>query len=613
MRDIFPPPVDRWDAPAAGPLSGIDEVIYRAHAVGSDPALTKEGGGNFSAKGYADDHRGRRTRVLWMSAWGCDGATAAAGEFPALRLDDLLAVRESPIPGGRPMMDYTADCGLRGEQLRPGIETLLHAFIPAGHVDHCHPDAVIALTSFPGGKSAAEAEFGDEAIWFDYRQFDLDVARELAGRIEANHRARFVLLANHGLLTWAETSEECYRNSIEAVTRSANAVAKSLLGPLDLGGPAVPPLPPDTAEERLFRILPAIRGALGTGTPGVILHLDQSADAVRFASSKRGPGWSQEGPGCPDHVNTTGYRPLITDSVPAGPEPVLAGIRQYQDWYDRFFEQYVPAEGRALGKRGNTPRVIVLPGLGVVSSGPNAAKARLCADHFAQSMTVIRAADAAGGYQSLSLRQGAADEYWPLMRSKPQFKPPEGELAGKVLLVADTDADRAARVADRLARDGAHVSIALPDAMAAAVAAREITSRHGERRATAVRLTGNPQDAVRDTVANYGGFDALLHMGARDDADGLLGAALPVFARQGTSGSILLASGRLAEPEIRTRIRSMEDLEADVTVTAIPTANPGAIAKMAALFLSPELTGLANRTRKPVPPGAGSNGQRKRA
>ena len=216
---LFVRPVDRWDAAAAETLSGRDEVVYRSHMVGGDPALTREGGGNASAKGTVLDHRGLPTRVLWMSAWGCDCATTTGDDFPALRLDDLLELRRGGPMNEAEMVDYLADCGLRGEQRRPGIETLTHAFIPATHVDHCHPDAVIALTSFPDGRARADEEFGDEAIWFDYRQFDVDVARELADRITASPRCRFVLLANHGLFTWAEDSEECYHNTLEAVAR----------------------------------------------------------------------------------------------------------------------------------------------------------------------------------------------------------------------------------------------------------------------------------------------------------------------------------------------------------------------------------------------------------
>ncbi|MEU8247747.1 class II aldolase/adducin family protein [Nonomuraea sp. NPDC048916] len=620
MDELFMPPVDRWE-PEAARLSGRDAVLHRSHLVGADPALTKEGGGNFSAKGIASDHRHRITRVLWMSAWGCDGAATTPADFPALRLDDLLELRDSgPLSENR-MIDYLVDCGLRGEQRRPGIETLTHAFIPYPHVDHCHPDAVIALTSFPGGREAADAEFGDEAIWFDYRQFDVGVARELAGRIAAKPRCRFVLLANHGLFTWADTSEECYRNSLEAVERATRAVRKAIRRPADLGGPVVTPPAPEAATDLLAELLPAMRGALSAGTPGLVLHVDRSDEAVRFASSARGPRCSQDGPSCPDHLVTVGYRPLVLDRTPANAAmaltgtpadtstvldraltdtgAVLDGIERHRRWYNGYYERHVPLTARAQGRRGDAPRAIVLPGLGVVTAGPDAAKARLCADHLAQTMTVIRAADAAGGYQSLTEAQGAADEYWPLMRRKPQLRPPDGPLAGKVFLVAASDEPCAAAVVDRLAASGAHVALAAesPRQQAGmATSAAEISARHGERRAVALASpASDPAAVVRDAVLAYGGFDVFIDLTGSGD---LASAALAVFGRQRRRGSVLLARDGRTAGELELEIGRLEaDAEGrfGLTVNAVATADPVAVAE-AALFLAGPVFGPVSDT-----------------
>ncbi|MFD9949801.1 class II aldolase/adducin family protein [Nonomuraea sp. NPDC059023] len=578
MDQLFTPPVDRWDAALTGRLTGRDEVLHRSHLVGSDPALTKEGGGNFSAKGVAEDHRGRPVRVLYMSAWGCDGAATTPEDFPALRLDDLLVLRDADPPGERGMTDYAADCGLRAGQRAPGIETLTHAFIPAAHVDHCHPDAVIALTSFPGGRAAAEAEFGDEAIWFDYRQFDLGVARELAGRITALPRCRFVLLANHGLFTWAETSEACYRNSLEAVRRAGAAVERAIGRAPDLGGPAVPTLDPEAAGDLLAEILPPLRGALSAGTPGLVLHVDRGPAAARFASSARGPRWTQDGPSCPDHLVTVGYRPLVMDRTPSGAHEVLAGVERHRAWYARYYDSHVPRAARELGMRSDAPRAILLPGLGALTCGADAAKARLCADHLAQTMTVVRAADAAGGYVSLSEAQGAADEYWPLMRLKPQLRAPEGTLAGKIFLVAADDAARAGEVGAALARAGAHVALAARQDTHLADQARSIVRRYGERRAIALPAPQGARTpatqgrasatrdqapvtrdwaeaAVRAAVLAYGGFDALVDM---TRTGGLARAALPVLTRQGMGGTILLAHDGWPPGALEAEVRALE-------------------------------------------------------
>ncbi|HWC83430.1 MAG TPA: HAD-IA family hydrolase [Pseudonocardiaceae bacterium] len=581
--DVVPPPVDGWNPAVAGRLAGRDEVVHRAHLVGADPALTRQGGGNFSVKTTAVDHCGRRTRVLWMSAWGCDGATATDGDFPALRLDELLTVRHDPPMTESDMVYHLLACGLHGEQPRPGIETLTHAFIPAAHVDHCHPDAVIALTACPAGRELADAEFGDEAIWFDYRQFDVDVARELADRIAATPACRFVLLANHGLFTWAQTSEQCYRNSLEAVDRARTALGRAIDGPADLGGRAVDPLPERAATDVLVEVLPALRGELSSGGSAV-LHVDRAAETIEFASSARGPRLAMRGPGCPDSLATVGYRPLVLDPVrtadAAASRAVLSGVRRHRQWYDDYYARHITDAGRALQRRDNAPRTVLFPGIGVVSTGPDAASARLRADHFGQTMSVVRAADAAGGYTSLSEAQGVADEYWPLIRLKPQLRAAAGRLAGQVFLVAGADDEDTARIADRLAVEDGHVAMAGADPHRLAAAAEDISRRHGERRAAALPSTlDQPRQVARDAVLAYGGFDVLL---AGDRPDGLVPAALPVLARQGRGGAVLLVDAERTDgaPDIA----ETGPLPPGVTVNTIGPADPAAVAAAAAFF-----------------------------
>lgn len=597
-RRLFPPPHDGWTPPAGQP-SPRDEVIARSHLIGADPALTKEGGGNFSAKGTAIDHRGVATRVLWMSSWGCDGATTTPEDFPALRLDDLLLLRDAESLDSSAMVDYLVASGLTGEQRRPGIETLTHAFLPATHVDHCHPDAVIALTAFPGAREVAEREFGDEAIWLDYRQFDLGVARELADRIAANPRCRFVLLANHGIFTWADTSEQCYRNSLEAVARATTALDALLERPADLGGRVRAPLPSAIATEVLVEVLPVVRGALSGPTgPGLVLHVNRDAEAVEFGVSARGPAASQLGPGCPDHVVTVGHRPLVTEPItapgPAAVRAVRAGIAAHRRWYDDAYARHVTGAAAAFGPRDNGPKALLLPGIGVVCAGIDAAKARLVDDHCGQTRTVIRAAEAAGGYRTITEAQSLADEYWPMMRRKPQLLGAAGRLAGQVVLVAGKDDADTVDVLDRLAALDAHVAFTGVDPRRTAVAAAAACGRYGERRAVA--LGSGPWQAnavVRDAVLAYGGFDLVVDLTPAGD---IASAALPVFARQGRRGAVVLAGANGSTDERRMRFAALEADAAGqpVAVHLVVAAAPAVIAAAAAFFVTSDAGATAS-------------------
>src|SRR5204862_1038299 len=132
---------------------------------------------------------------------------------PALRLDEVLPLREREEMDDATMVDYLRRSGLDPDQPRPSIETLLHAFVPAPHVDHTHPDAVIALTATPDGRRLAAEAFGDEAVWLDYQRPGFAMAKRIAELLDENPRARAVLLAKHGLVTWGKTSEAAYRST----------------------------------------------------------------------------------------------------------------------------------------------------------------------------------------------------------------------------------------------------------------------------------------------------------------------------------------------------------------------------------------------------------------
>src|SRR4051794_21121591 len=183
-------PADRFDASKAAGLDTLDGLTYRSNLLGADRALANIGGGNTSAKGVVVDHAGRETRVLWVKGSGTDLATITAAGFPALRLDEVVPLRERAAMDDAEMVAYLLRCALAPDQPRPSIETLLHAFIAAPHVDHTHPDAIIALTSSPDGRRLAADAFGDEAVWLDYQRPGFSMSRRIAELLDGNPAAR---------------------------------------------------------------------------------------------------------------------------------------------------------------------------------------------------------------------------------------------------------------------------------------------------------------------------------------------------------------------------------------------------------------------------------------
>jgi rhamnulose-1-phosphate aldolase/alcohol dehydrogenase len=515
------PPLSRWDGAAATRLATVDGLVYRSNLLGADRALANQGGGNTSAKETIADHAGRETRVLWVKGSGTDLATISAAGFPGLRLDELLPLRERSSMSDAEMVEYLLRCAVRPDQPRPSIETLLHAFVPALHVDHTHPDAVIALTSTPRGRELAEKAFGDEAVWLDYQRPGFDMSRRIADLLDDNPSARAVLLAKHGLVTWGDTGEESYAATIEFVSRSARAIEDGAAGRFGLGGQRTAALGEgEEARLLLTYALPVLRGALLADAEGVVLEVDRSPEAVAFASAERTAEVSQVGAPCPDHLINTKHKPLVVEFDPERDDAdtlagaITSGVAVYADWYRAYYQHNLDDETRSFPIDPAGPRVVLIPGVGIVTSGPDAGRARFARDLYHRAIAVEDAADALGGFLSLSESEAFAIEYWPLERYKLAQAPPRGELAGRVALITGGASGIGRATARLLAARGAHVVVADLNLDGAQEVADELVAAHGLRRGLAVHVDVTSEDAVVDmtrrAVLEYGGLDILV-------------------------------------------------------------------------------------------------------
>ena len=518
--DRIPAPEDRWDKASSAGLSSLDALVYRSNLLGSDRALANQGGGNTSSKGTALDHAGNEQRVLWVKGSGTDLASITSHGFAVLRLDEITPLRQRQAMDDAAMVDFLRRCALDPDQPRPSIETLLHAFIAAPQVDHTHPDAIIALTSSPNGRELAEETFGEEAVWLDYQRPGFDMSRRIAELLDASPSARAVLLEKHGLVTWGESGEESYRRTIEFVSRAASTIEKAGAGRFGLGGPKVAECGEQDAQFLLLASLPALRGALLADAESVVLEVDRSPEAVAFASSARGPQVSQVGAPCPDHLINTKHKPLAVEFDPSSDgaaeltDAFRDGVAAYADWYSKYYERNVSDESRPFPMDPAGPRVVLIPGVGIVTGGNDAARARTARDLYHRAVVVEDAADAIGGFRSLTEAEAFAIEYWPLERYKLAQAPPPRELAGRIAVITGGASGIGRATARLLAHLGAHVVVADLNGEGADAVAKEIVSACGLRRAVAAHVDVTDEDAVAEmigrTVLEYGGLDILV-------------------------------------------------------------------------------------------------------
>lgn len=512
-------PLDRWEDDSTI-RDALDQLVYRSNLLGADHSIANSGGGNTSVKETTTDHTGREVRVLWVKGSGTDLASVTRSGFSGLRLDELLALRDRRELDDAAMVAYLLRSAIRPDQPRSSIETLLHAFIPAVHVDHTHPDAVIALMASPRGRELAKETFGDEAIWLDYQRPGFDMSKRIGHLLEASPAARAVLLEKHGLVTWGSTGEESYRRTIELVTRAAEAIAEAGLGSFGLGGPAVRAVSDADADVLLARALPELRGALLTDADSVILEVDRSDEAIAFTTSAQAGHVSQIGAPCPDHLIVTKHKPLAISFDPDRDDAAAlgamfrAGAESYARGYRRYYDENVDDETSVFPIDPAGPRVVLVPGVGIVTAGSDAAKATLARDFYHRAIAVQDAANALGGFRSLSEKEAFAIEYWPLERYKLAQAPARGELAGRVAVVTGGASGIGRATARLLAGRGAHVVVADRNLVGATEVASELISTHGVRRSLPIEVDVTSEAAVaamvQETVLAFGGLDILV-------------------------------------------------------------------------------------------------------
>ncbi|BBL79160.1 putative oxidoreductase YuxG [Rubrobacter xylanophilus] len=571
---IFGATENLWDPSRTEGLSPLEELAYRSNLLGRDRSVANYGGGNTSVKVRQKDHAGREVDVLWVKGSGSDLATIEPGHFTGLRLAEILPLAERDSMSDEEMVSYLARCQLAPEMPRSSIETLLHAFIPHPHVDHTHPDAVNMLCCAANGEELARECFGEEALWIPYLRPGFALSKRVAGAVRNNPRARFVLLAKHGLVTWGETGEESYARTVEAVNRAAEFVSRRASGGGPFGGRRLDPPPEERRRELLAEVLPALRGELSSRGGPKILRVDTSQGVTDFVCGRDSAELSQVGAACPDHLVNTKVRPLWVDFDPSGEGPaeleerLREGVRRYREEYEEYFRRNRARVGQGDEQMHDpNPRVILISGVGLVAAGKDLKSASLSRDLYHRAMAVIRGASSVDRFVSLSEEESYAVEYWPLELYKLTLAPPPKELAGRVALVTGGAGGIGGAVARRLHEAGACVVVADLDGEGAA----EVASPLGpEGLAVRADVTSEAEvaRAFRTATLAYGGVDIVvsnaglassapvektsLELWRRNHAvlsEGyflVAREAFRVLGRQGTGGSLVFVGSKNA-------------------------------------------------------------------
>ncbi|MFM7679029.1 MAG: class II aldolase/adducin family protein, partial [Roseiflexaceae bacterium] len=255
-------PQNRWNASDAAAMPALDGLVYRSRLLGSDRTVVNIYGGNTSAKTMERDHADREVQVLWVKGSGSDVATIGESGFAALRMPDMTPLISRTAMSDEAMVAYLNRSVFLPDRPRQSIETLLHAFIPAPHVDHTHPDAVISLACAADGRALCERLWGQRMVWVDYIRPGFTLSKQIGEGVRNNPKADLVVMGKHGLTVWGNTSIESYTHTINVLNEAEEFIASTRNGRRIFAGAAVPALPANERDAAWSSILPTLRGAL---------------------------------------------------------------------------------------------------------------------------------------------------------------------------------------------------------------------------------------------------------------------------------------------------------------------------------------------------------------
>jgi rhamnulose-1-phosphate aldolase/alcohol dehydrogenase len=504
-----------WDDRKTRRLGELDLLIYRSNILGEDPSVTNWAGGNTSAKIMEKNFRGEPVKVLRVKGSGTDLRTITRPGFPGVELAPVLSLRTRRAMSDAEMVEYLAHCLVDLNAKRPSIDALIHAFIDHPHVDHMHPDAIIALCTSRDGPKLMKQIYGDTAAWLPWLRPGFALAKQCGELINGRTRLRAVLLGKHGLITWGGTAKESYDNTIVVIGDAQDFLKRKLEGRKVFGGPKIQPAPAEARARFALEILPLIRGAV-SARRRTVLTFDDSPAVLEFVNSRNLSSLALKGAACPDHLVSTKLTPLVLEGG-AGPdagafarrfEPALA---RYVRGYTRYFE--------TNRERHDTiadpfPRIILIPGIGIVATGKDKASADISRDIYHRTIAVIKNASAVSTYVSMTPSEAYSVEYWPLEIYKMTLAPPERSLARRVAFVTGGASGIGREIALRFAAEGAHVVVADINRKGAGEVAAEIVKGEGKGRALACGMDVTKEAEVLSAfdaaVGAFGGVDIVV-------------------------------------------------------------------------------------------------------
>ncbi len=510
---------ENFAAEARGTCSQeVASLIYASRLLGAEHGLVLHGGGNTSVKDEREDLFGRAQPALTIKGSGRDMARALPADFATLGLSPLQQLRQ---------LSQLTETGMANELCRnrlncsgpsPSIETLAHAFLPAKYVLHTHADAVLVLTNQEGGAEVTKAALGDDVILVPYHRPGFSLAKAAAAAYDAAPLSRAMVWLQHGIVTWGASAEEAYTRMIELVSRAEAYAEKKSRSPRSVAVSVTV----EDAGGQLEQIAPVLRGILlracadANQAPGKAIVVPLvSPEVLAILGGERAQELLVSPPLTSDHLIRTKPLPLWFElPEPADSAAVAASLRQAIDTYGQNYRAYVERNGKGkIPADDGFPRLIMIPGVGVLAAGCDIDSANIARDIARQSILAKdRIAAIGGAYQAPPEIDLFHMEYDPFQRAKLAAKQ-KLEMAGRTALVTGAAGAIGMGICEELLRAGCAVALGdLPGERLTSAAQSLAASHRNQVLAVPFDVTDPQQVAggFREIARAWGGLDLLV-------------------------------------------------------------------------------------------------------
>jgi rhamnose utilization protein RhaD (predicted bifunctional aldolase and dehydrogenase)/NAD(P)-dependent dehydrogenase (short-subunit alcohol dehydrogenase family) len=535
-------------------------LSYATRLVGGNPDLALHGGGNTSIKTEVATLARGRVPALFVKASGADMEKIGPDGFVCL---DLLALKN--LRSLSSLTDSSMADEFRTLMLRPcgavaSVETLMHAFLDKPCIVHTHPAAILALADREDGEAFVAKALGKDVAVIPYANAGLELGCAVADVLDKKNNAVAVVVMRHGLITWGADPKQAYNATIEIVNRAEEHLKKSISRKIELSQePSV-----ETAWKRYGAMAPMLRGLLSPTSgnldePQIKMSLAPliTSETLELLACDRAKELFCTAPLTPDYCVRTKSFPLWIDNPDfndnnALKQQCVLAVSSFSEKYAAYVQQHSPKNAVAPEGFDTLPRVVFLPGLGVVCAGRDAAMAAVVRDITQQALQVKREVYETGGeYQTLPESHLFAMEFRAFQVAKMQTA--TSPLCGAVAIVTGAAGAIGSGICDELLEQGC------------CVAFTDLAGEHLDSVVAAMktvygnRVIGVPLDvtdpasvaaAFQKTVEAFGGVDIVIANAGLAHVSPLTELGLEAFQRlervnvEGTL-NVIAEAGRL--------------------------------------------------------------------